>query len=126
VRGSKDTHGLHNTNRSALKSRDLVRYERLPGVPAVAANKATLTEHGFKDASTDPKQITMWWTQYPNANIAIPTGSQSRMLVLDLRLRSHRKRAEPGAVERAGGDWRRQQIVPGAGVEAALPLGCSI
>jgi hypothetical protein len=33
------------------------------------------TEHGLKDATTDTKQVTQWWSQWPDANIGIRTGS---------------------------------------------------
>ena len=33
----------------------------------LARCKAPLTEHGFKDATTDPVQIEAWWRQFPNA-----------------------------------------------------------
>jgi len=46
--------------------------------------KKPLTPHGFKDASTDPKQIEEWWTTHPNANIAIATGEMSGLVVLDI------------------------------------------
>lgn len=45
-----------------------------------------LTEHGFLDATTDLGQVEKWWNKYkyPNANIAIATGSKSNgLLVLD-------------------------------------------
>lgn len=40
------------------------------------------TEHGWKDASTDPQQIREWWNEYPDANIgiAVPEGA----VVLDV------------------------------------------
>ena len=46
--------------------------------------KKPLTPHGFKDASTDPKQIEEWWTTHPDANIAIATGEMSGLVVLDI------------------------------------------
>src|SRR4051794_17844341 len=36
---------------------------------------------GLHDASTDPGQITRWWTRWPDANVAIRTG---RLVVLDV------------------------------------------
>ncbi|MSR84697.1 MAG: bifunctional DNA primase/polymerase [Candidatus Latescibacteria bacterium] len=42
------------------------------------------TEHGLKDATTDPTQIRKWWEQYPDANIGIPTGAVSGFDVLDI------------------------------------------
>lgn len=41
------------------------------------------TVRGFKDATTDPGQIEQWWKDWPNANIAIPTGTASGLFVLD-------------------------------------------
>src|SRR3954454_3694768 len=46
--------------------------------------KHPLTEHGFKDASTDPDQIRRWWTRCPNANIGGGTGAASGRDVLDV------------------------------------------
>jgi putative DNA primase/helicase len=41
------------------------------------------TPHGFKDATTDLSQIMEWWDRHPSANIGIPTGVASRLLVVD-------------------------------------------
>jgi hypothetical protein len=41
------------------------------------------TAHGFEGATTDEAQIRTWWTTWPTANIAIPTGRKSRIGVLD-------------------------------------------
>ncbi len=37
-------------------------------------------------ATTDPEQIKAWWTRWPNANVGIPTGERSGLLVLDVDL----------------------------------------
>ncbi len=50
----------------------------------VATNKRPLTEHGLKDASTDVEQIREWWTRRPDAGIAVRTGSESDLVVLDV------------------------------------------
>src|SRR5215813_13125280 len=46
--------------------------------------KHPLTRHGFQDATTDPRQIYQWWTDHPDANVAIATGACSGLIVLDL------------------------------------------
>jgi len=52
-----------------------------PACPAIADPgarcecKAPLTEHGFKDATTDPDVIRSWWRQWPDANLAVATGA---------------------------------------------------
>jgi hypothetical protein len=48
-----------------------------------SAGKHPHTPRGFKDATTDPAQIAKWWGQWPNANIGIPTGATSGLLVVD-------------------------------------------
>ncbi len=52
-----------------------------PVFPCVPGGKRPLTKHGFKDATTDPEQIRAWWTQNPDANVAMPTAG---MLVVDI------------------------------------------
>jgi Protein of unknown function (DUF3987)/Bifunctional DNA primase/polymerase, N-terminal/Primase C terminal 1 (PriCT-1) len=42
------------------------------------------TQHGFLDATTDPVKISNWWNQWPQANIGIPTGAASGLLVVDV------------------------------------------
>jgi Bifunctional DNA primase/polymerase, N-terminal len=45
--------------------------------------KHPLTVRGFKDATTDESQIAEWWRTYPAANIGIPTGAATGLLVVD-------------------------------------------
>jgi putative DNA primase/helicase len=47
--------------------------------------KHPLTPHGFKDATTNEHQITAWWTEWPDANIATPTGAGRVVLDVDKR-----------------------------------------
>ena len=42
------------------------------------------TPHGFKDATTDLKQIEEWWRAWPDANIGLATGEVSGVDVLDV------------------------------------------
>ena len=42
-----------------------------PVFPLLPNTKRPATEHGLKNASTDPDTIREWWTRWPNANIGI-------------------------------------------------------
>lgn len=46
-----------------------------PVFPCKPGSKEPATRHGFKDATTDPDQITWWWRRHPEANLAIATGA---------------------------------------------------
>lgn len=52
--------------------------------PLKPQSKIPLTQHGFKDATRNADQIIQWWTQYPDANIAIVTGAESGLFALDV------------------------------------------
>jgi hypothetical protein len=55
------------------------------GFPVFPCNaKVPLTEHGFQDASTDSEAVLAWWTRWPEANIGMPTGETSGVVVLDV------------------------------------------
>jgi len=55
----------------------------IPVFPCRTDDKRPITANGFKDATTDEKQIRIWWTQYPSAMIAMPTGRISGRWVFD-------------------------------------------
>lgn len=42
------------------------------------------TMNGLKDATIDVAKITQWWTNWPDANIGIPTGAVSGLMVVDI------------------------------------------
>jgi uncharacterized protein YdaU (DUF1376 family) len=42
------------------------------------------TLNGHKDATTDTTRITKWWTEWPDANIGVLTGAESRLVVIDV------------------------------------------
>jgi hypothetical protein len=48
------------------------------------AGKHPRTEHGLHDATVDEAQICKWWRRWPNANIGVPTGAASGLMVLDI------------------------------------------
>ena len=51
--------------------------------PCRCRDKIPATVHGLKDATTDSEQITAWWTEQPDFNIAIATGAISKILLVD-------------------------------------------
>ena len=46
-----------------------------PVFPCKPGSKEPDTEHGFKDATTDPDVIRAWWQERPDRNVAIRTGA---------------------------------------------------
>lgn len=53
-------------------------------IPVVPNGKIPATQHGVKDATTDPNQIAAWWAQNPNFNIGIAAGAKSGIVVFDV------------------------------------------
>ena len=53
-------------------------------IPVVPNGKVPATQHGVKDATTDPEQITRWWAQNPDFNIGIAAGERSGIIVFDI------------------------------------------
>jgi hypothetical protein len=57
------------------------------GIPVFPCklNKTPFTRHGFKDATTDPKEISQMWERYRDVPcIGVPTGEASDLLVIDV------------------------------------------
>ena len=46
--------------------------------------KAPLTQHGLLDSTTDPRIIRAWSERWPNAGVAVRTGAESSIFVLDV------------------------------------------
>jgi Bifunctional DNA primase/polymerase, N-terminal len=81
--------------------------------PVKTNAKTPLTEHGFKDATDDAKQIDEWIRQYPGCNWGAPTGISFVVLDLDAN--------HPESFEW----WREQQDIHGAvhTLEVSTPSG---
>lgn len=56
----------------------------IPVFPCNPVNKRPLTEHGFKDATTDAFRIRSWWKTNPGAMVGAPTGAATGWWVLDI------------------------------------------
>ena len=46
-----------------------------PVLPCLPGQKVPATAHGYRDATTDPGQITTWFDRHPDWNLAIATGA---------------------------------------------------
>ncbi len=56
--------------------------------PIIEKTKKPYTPNGCKDAKTDLRAIRFWWKKWPDANIAIATGSASGgLVVIDIDLK---------------------------------------
>jgi hypothetical protein len=78
--------------------------------------KHPLTEHGFKDATTDLAKIAQWWDRWPTANIAIPMGSTTRRLAVDSDPRNGGPSTPPDFIEQFGSiDGAAEQITGSGG-----------
>ncbi len=54
------------------------------GKPGCKPGKHPRIPNGHVGATTDPGRIRRWWSRWPEANIGIPTGERSGLLVLDI------------------------------------------
>src|SRR5215212_4795841 len=52
--------------------------------PCKPRSKVPATAHGFKDATRDEGTIRGWWEENPRYNVAIRTGKESNLVVLDV------------------------------------------
>ncbi len=58
-----------------------------PVFPCEPGGKRPLTYNGFWDATTETLRIRAWWSRWPSANVGVPTGQRSGLLVLDVDAR---------------------------------------
>jgi hypothetical protein len=56
----------------------------IPVFPCEPGGKRPLTYSGFWDATTELGQVKAWWGRWPDANVGVPTGKRSGLLVLDV------------------------------------------
>lgn len=97
--------------------------------PVVPLGKAPLTHQGFKDASTNPSQITRWWQWQPEANIGLVTGAvRSGIDVLDIDVHTGGDGFDAlEKVEQAGliDSWDRIVRSPSGGLHLVFPANPS-
>lgn len=62
--------------------------------PLIPNTKKPLTKNGFKDATKSVYLVKKWWTDNPDANIAIATGKASELAVVDVDVKNGAKGLE--------------------------------
>jgi hypothetical protein len=67
-----------------------LRYVNLgiPVFPCVPGGKHPLTPNGFHDATSSARVVHAWWQRHPEANIGLPTGARTGVLVVDIDVHS--------------------------------------
>ncbi|UOQ89200.1 bifunctional DNA primase/polymerase [Agromyces endophyticus] len=56
----------------------------VPVFPCLPDGKRPLTSAGFHDATSDLEIVRVWWSQWPAANLSMPTGPTSGFDVVDV------------------------------------------
>ncbi len=74
----------HDGGRRLLRGAILYARRGIPVFPCEPGGKRPLTPNGFWEATTDKRELARWWRRWPRANVAIPTGRSSGLLVLDV------------------------------------------
>lgn len=52
--------------------------------PLIPGTKTPATKRGRNNATTDPEKIKAWWKRTPNANIGIATGTDGKIISIDI------------------------------------------
>jgi hypothetical protein len=88
-----------------------------PVFPCQPGHKIPATAHGFHDATTNPDQITEWFTRHPDHNLAIATGTPGPD-VLDVDQHSPAGNGYPALTR-----IRRAGLLDGASAYVRTPSG---
>lgn len=103
-----------------------LRYANLgiPVFPCVPGGKQPLTPNGFHDATSVARVVHAWWQRTPDANIGLPTGAPTGVLVVDVDV--HPGASGFDAFERArsqgvGNGWAWLVRTPSGGLHACYP-----
>lgn len=102
------------------------RYANLgiPVFPCAPGEKQPLTPNGFHDATSVAQVVDGWWRRTPDANIGLPTGGPTGVLVVDVDV--HSGASGFAAFERArseglGDAWAWLVRTPSGGLHAYYP-----
>ena len=84
-----------------LVARELARLD-VPVFPCAPDGKRPIPERGFHEATTDAGQVEAWWRRQPGANLAVPTGAASGVVVVDVDVHKVDGYAAFGRAARSG------------------------
>src|SRR5699024_1746765 len=73
-----------------------------PVFPCAPGEKTPLVASGFKQATSDVRRVHGWWRWQPTANIGIPTGTASGLIVIDVDVHGVNGYASYARAARAG------------------------
>src|SRR3954451_12762854 len=96
----------------------------IPVFPCVPGHKQPLTPHGFHDATIDLDRVRQWWRRTPEANIGMPTGSASGVVVVDVEVHERGNGFPAFNKARAAGvlaQWGWLVRTPSGGLHAYFP-----
>lgn len=97
----------------------------VPVFPVAPRDKVPLIRkgRGFRDATTDPRQVEAWWRRSPNANIGVPTGGVSGLVVVDVDVHGVSGYGALNRADRAGliGGWEFLVRSPTGGLHLYYP-----
>ncbi|KRF32280.1 bifunctional DNA primase/polymerase [Nocardioides sp. Soil805] len=96
----------------------------IPVFPCVPGGKRPLTPNGFHDATSSARVVHRWWQRTPAANVGLPTGARSGILVVDVDV--HPGGSGFGSFERARSEgladnWGWLVRTPSGGIHAYYP-----
>ena len=96
----------------------------VPVFPCVPDGKRPLIERGFHASTTDTGQVSAWWRRWPAANIGVPTGAASGLVVGDVDV--HGPADGPASFDSAAaaglvGGWEVLLRTPTGGMHAYYP-----
>jgi len=109
--------GQMNTSWPLARAAAVFADAGVPIFPCAPGGKQPITSRGFHDATTHLGQIEAWWARFPEANIGMPTGAASGLVVVDVDVHGPVNGYE--ALARA----QRAGLVSGPEVVARSPSG---
>lgn len=104
-----------DTTALPVAARELAR-AGVPVFPCAPGEKTPMVPSGFQQATSDLRRVTGWWRWQPNANIGIPTGAASGLVVIDVDVHGVNGYASYARAARAG-------LIPAPLATVATPTG---
>ncbi|MDR2254205.1 MAG: bifunctional DNA primase/polymerase [Bifidobacteriaceae bacterium] len=96
----------------------------VPVFPCREAGKSPIVRHGLLAATVDVGGVERWWSRWPAANIAMPTGPASGFDVVDVDVRGSGSGYEwfdRACARLRVGDWALRVLTPSGGAHFYYP-----